>query len=79
MTRKDISKLFIRFLITFACCLPFLIFIGYLLTDKVSDFVMVMVFVAISGVVIAFEELIHFKLYQRRQILKAEEKEKNNG
>ena len=77
MTRKDATKLFIRFLIVFACVLPVLIVIGLLLTDKISDFVMVIIFVVIAGGVLAIEELIHFKLRQKREMLKQNEIEMN--
>ena len=77
MTRKDATKLFIRFLIVFACVLPVLIVIGLLLTDKISDFVMVTIFVVIAGGVLAIEELIHFKLRQKREMLKQNEIEMN--
>ena len=67
MNRKDITQLFKRFLITFACSLPLLILVGVLLDSKVSDFVMVVVFVAVAGVIIAAEELIFRKLYLKRK------------
>ena len=76
MTRKDATKLFIRFLIVFACTLPVLIPIGLLLTNKISDFVMVTIFVVIAGGAFAVEELIHFKLRQRRELLKQTEAKK---
>lgn len=76
MTRKDISKLFKRFLITFLCSLPVLIALGFLLTNKVSDFVMIVIFVVIAGGAFAVEELVHFKLYQKRERLKQEQLKK---
>ena len=77
MTRKEITKLFQRFLITFACTLPFLIGLGFLLYQKVSDFVMVVIFVVIAGGVLAVEEWIHYKRRQKRQMLR--EQESKNG
>ena len=67
MNRKDVSKLFKRFLITFACSLPLLILVGILIDGKVSDFVMVTVFVAIAGVVLGAEELLYRKYASKRQ------------
>ena len=75
MTRKEVTGIFKRFLITFACLAPVLIGLGFLLNGKVSDIVMVVIFVVVAGLGIAIEELVHFKLYQRRQILKEKEKE----
>ena len=67
MNKKDVSKLFKRFLITFACSLPLLILVGILIDGKVSDFVMVTIFVAIAGVVLGAEELLHYKFASKRQ------------
>lgn len=75
MTRKEVTGIFKRFLITFACMLPALIGLGFLIRGKISDVVMIVIFVVIAGAGIAIEELIHFKLYQKRQKLK-EEKQK---
>jgi preprotein translocase subunit SecF len=76
MTRKDVTNLFKRFLITFACTLPLLIALGFLLTNKVSDFVMIVIFVVIAGAVLAIEEYIHYKLYKKRERLKEEQIQK---
>ena len=78
MTRKEITQLFTRFLITFACMLPVLFGIGFLLKNKVSDFVMVVIFVVVAGTAVAIEEL-----YQKRQMLKQQnqnyKQDNNNG
>ena len=73
MTRKEITKLFQRFLITTLILLPFLILLGFLLANKVNDFVMIVMFVVIIGGVFALEELIHYKRYQKREKLKEEQ------
>ena len=78
MTRKEIAKLFIRFLITFACMIPLFIGRGFLLSGKVSDFVMTTIFVVLGGAGVAVEEFIHFKRVQKREELKNKEG-KNNG
>ena len=78
MTRKDVAKLLIRLLITFACMLPVLILIGYFLYGKISDVVMIVIFVVLCGGVFALEELVHYKLYQKRQALKEKAKQDNN-
>lgn len=78
MTRKDIAKLFIRLLITFVCMLPILGLIGYLLYQKISDIVMIIIFVVIGGAVFALEELIHYKRYQKRQELKEQIQNNSN-
>lgn len=70
MTRKEITDLFVRFLITFCLMLPFFIGIGFLLQDKVSDFVMVTIFVVLCGIVLSIEEYIHYKNFQKRKLLK---------
>ena len=44
------------------------VLVGVLLESKVSDFVMVVVFVAIAGIIIAAEELIYHKLSIKRKI-----------
>ena len=72
MTRKDVAKLFIRFLITFAFMLVVLIPLGIFLENKVSDFVMIFIFVVVAGGGFAIEEYIHFKSYAKRQRLKEE-------
>ena len=72
MSRKDIIKLFLRFLITFACSVPLLLLIGYFISGKVHDVVEVIIYVAVAGAVLALEEFIRFKLKQRREKLKKE-------
>lgn len=72
MTRKEIASLFKRFLITFACMTPLLIGLGFLLMGKVSDFVMIVIFVVLAGAGIAVEEYVHFKRVQRREQMKRE-------
>ena len=67
MNRKDVSKLFKRFLITFACSLPLLILVGIFIEGKVSDFVMVTIFVVLAGIVLALEELLYRKFASKRQ------------
>ena len=79
MTRKDVSGIFKRFLITFACMLPILIGLGFLLNGKISDLVMIVIFVVVAGAGIAIEELIHFKLYEKRQRLKKEREGAKDG
>ena len=77
MTRKEISQIFKRFLITFACMLPIFIGLGFLLSGKVSDAVMIVIFVVVGGLGFAIEEYIHFKRYQKRQELREKEGRKN--
>ena len=76
MLKKDVLGLFKRFLITFCCCLPLFFVIGFLLVGKISDVVMVIIFVTIGGLIFALEEYIHFKNYQKRQNAKNSLKEK---
>ena len=76
MTRKEITDLFKRFLITFLCTLPFLIGLGFLVYGKVSDFVMIVLFVVVAGGVLALEEWIHYKRWKNRQMLREEESKK---
>ena len=75
MNRKDITKLFVRFLITFMCCLPVLIALGFLLEGKISDIVEIIIFAIIAGVVFALEEYIHLKIAIKR----TEQKKQRDG
>lgn len=79
MTRKEVTKLFKRFLITFLCSLPFLIGLGFLLYEKVSDFVMITIFVVLAGLIFGVEELIHFTAFKKRQLLKEQELDRENA
>lgn len=74
MNKKEITKTALRYLITFLCVAPFLIGLGLLLENKISDFVMIVMFAVLAGGVIVIEEIIHSKLYQRRQRIKEERK-----
>lgn len=78
MTRKDIAKLLIRLLITFACMLPIFILLGYLLYGKISDVVMIIIYVVLGGGIYALEELVHYKVYQKRQELKEQARHNQN-
>lgn len=77
MTRKEIAQVFKRFLITFLCMLPIFIGLGLLLAGKISDVVMIVIFVVVGGFGFAMEEYIHFKRYAKRQELKEKEGNKN--
>lgn len=79
MTRKDIAKLFKRFFITFFCCVPVLLLIGFLLQDKIQDWILTVVFIVIAGGVFAIEEYIHFKLLKKREALKQQLKQNKNA
>ena len=87
MNKKEITKTALRYLITFLCTAPFLVGLGLLLENKIADIVMIIMFAVIAGGVIVIEELIHSKLYQRRQKIKearkanfkSEEKSKDNN
>ncbi len=76
MTRKEIANLFKRFLITFVCMLPLFIGLGFLLSGKISDVVMIIIFVVLGGAGVAVEEYIHFKRVQKREQMK-KERERN--
>ena len=78
MTRKDIAKMLIRLLITFACMLPIFVLIGYLLYEKISDIVMMIIVVVLGGAAFALEELVHYKIYQKRQALKEQARQGGN-
>ncbi|MGN1212721.1 MAG: hypothetical protein ACI4TZ_01645 [Christensenellales bacterium] len=77
MTRKDIASLFKRFFITFFCCVPIFLVIGYFLEKKMQDWILTFIFIVIGGSVFALEELIHFKRRQKRELLKQELKDKD--
>lgn len=77
MSKKEIAGVFKRFLLTFLCLLPILIGLGFLLNGKVSDIVMIIIFVVLAGAGVAVEELIHFSQVKKREELKQKEKDKN--
>ena len=77
MTRKDIASLFKRFFITFFCCVPIFLVIGYFLEKKIQDWILTFIFIVIGGSIFALEELIHFKRRQKREFLKQELKDKD--
>ena len=79
MTRKEIANLFIRFLITFACMSPLFVALGFLLNGKVTDFVMITIFVVLAGAGTAVEEYIHFKKVEKRKQLKREQMKKGEN
>lgn len=74
MNKKEITKTALRYLITFLCVAPFLIWLGLTLEKKVSDFVMIIMFAVLAGGAILIEELIHAKLYNRRKRIKEQRK-----
>ena len=79
MTRKDIFQLYKRFFITFFCCSPVFIILGYLLKDKIKNWILGFVFVVLGGLIFALEEWIHFKSKQKRLQLKQQLKSKQRG
>ena len=72
MTRRDITKLFKRFFITFFCCVPIFLIVGFLLENKIQSYILTIIFVVIGGAIFAMEELIYFKAKQKREKLKDE-------
>ena len=46
---------------------------------SISSIVMIVIFVVVAGAGIAIEELIHFKLYEKRQRLKKEREGAKDG
>lgn len=78
MTRKDIFGLIKRFLLTFLCCVPVLLVIGYFLQGKVQSWIMVTIFVVVAGAVLAIEEYIVYTRRKKREKIKQELKSKHN-
>ena len=78
MTKKELTSLFKRFLITFVCCLPLFFVIGFLLQGKISDVVMVVIFVTLGGLVFALEEYISYIRRKKREQLKQDLKNNKN-
>ena len=76
MTRKDIFQLIKRFLLTFLCCVPVLLLIGYLLQGKVQSWIMVTIFVVVAGGVLAIEEYIVYARRKKREKIKEDLKSK---
>ena len=70
MTRRDITKLFKRFFMTFFCCVPIFLGIGFLLNGKIQPWIMTAIFVVIGGGVLAIEEYVHYKRVQKREQIK---------
>ena len=66
MTRKDVTKLFARFLVVFAVCIPIFVLIGSLLDGKIDAVIEVIVFVVIGGVAFFLEEFLHVKAFKKR-------------
>ena len=66
MTRKDVTKLFARFLVVFAVCSPIFVLIDSLLDGKIDAVIEVIVFVVIGGVVLFLEEFLHVKALKKR-------------
>lgn len=67
MTVKDVAKLFKRFFITFLCCVPVFLGIGFLLDGKIQPWIMTFIFVVIGGGAFALEEFLHNRRVQKRE------------
>ena len=81
MTKKEFVKIFKRFFITFLICLPIFVLIGVFLTGKISNFLIILMYVVIGAVAFVIEELWwakhQKKLEQRREEAKLKRKYKN--
>lgn len=75
MNRRDIAQLFKRFFITFMCSVPLFLALGFLLENKISNIVMIIVLVILGGAIFAIEEWIAFKQIQKRKKLKEQIKD----
>ena len=67
MTRKDITKLFVRFFVVFAFCCPIFVLIGSVLDGKINGVIEVVIFVTIGGGILFLEEFLHVKALKKRE------------
>lgn len=61
MTRKEIVRMFKRFFLMFACCIPIFVGIAFLINGKTSTFVMTLIFIVIGGGAFFIEEVLRNK------------------
>lgn len=66
LKKRDTFKSFKRIAITLLCCIPVLGVVGYFLLGKVSNTVMIVIFISILCVLLGIEEIIHIALSQKR-------------
>lgn len=66
LKKRDTFKSIKRIAITLLCCIPILGIVGYFLLGKVSNTIMIIIFISILCVVLGIEELIHIFSSQKR-------------
>lgn len=66
LKKRDTFKSIKRIAITLLCCIPILGIVGYFLLGKVSNTIMIIIFISILCVVLGIEELIHIFLSQKK-------------
>ena len=72
MTRKDATKIFVRFLVVFGLSIPLFIIVGVLLGDDRSAFLEVFIYVVLGGLFVLIEEYFYWKAWKRRMIAKSQ-------
>lgn len=75
MTRKDIVNLMKRFFLTFLACIPIFVGLHFLLTNKIADWLVIIIFMTVAGSIFALEEYIRFKNKAKREEKKRKIKE----
>lgn len=71
MTKKQITKLFKRFFITFLLCLPLFVIFGVFLGEKIGSWA-ILVYVLIGAIAFVLEEIWH-NHYEQKQKQKREQ------
>lgn len=72
MTRKDATKIFVRFLVVFGMCVPLFIIIGILLGDGKSGFLETFIYVVVGGLFVLIEEYFYWRAWKKRMIAKSQ-------
>ena len=70
MTRKDMARLFLRFLVIFAMCCPVFIAIGIGLGDNNNGVLETTIYIVLGGLAVAIEEYFFWKTWKKRMIAK---------
>lgn len=76
MTKKEFVKVFKRFFITFLICLPLLVLVGVFLTGKISNALIIFLYVLIGALAFVLEELWWSKHQKKLEQVREESRKK---